>query len=195
MKKLLNTGTITYILFIVKEDKMKNIKIDFDVLEMMIFFWESVASKDKMGDDYFMSIAEKPQMQIIYGDGFSPDSVRKVLSAISNRERLNDRTPKESRFWNNNMWILEDLDTMRNMIAPVKTLNLKELAGKYDAQLKFEELEIIFIPAHIDEYYIQNNKLYINFFKLIPNFENSKDIKIAGLPLKEYISKKIEVLF
>lgn len=174
---------------------MKNIKIDFDVLEMMIFFWESVASKDKMGDDYFMNIAEKPQMQIIYGDEFSPDSVRKVLSAISNRERLNDRTPKESRFWNNNMWILEDLETMRNMIAPVKTLNLKELAEKYDARLKFEELEIIFIPAHIDECYIQDNKFYINFFKLIPNFENPKEIKIAGLPLKEYVNKKIEEYF
>lgn len=174
---------------------MKNIKIDFDVLEMMIFFWESVASKDKIGDDYFMNIAEKPQMQIIYSDEFSPDSIRKVLSAISNRERLNDRTSKESRFWNNNMWILEDLETMRNMIAPVKTLNLQELAEKYDTRLKFEEVEIIFVPAHVDEYYIRNNKLYINFFKLIPNFENPKDIKIAGLPLKEYVSKKIEEYF
>lgn len=174
---------------------MENIKIDFDVLEMMIFYWESVASKDKMSDDYFVSIAEKPQMQIIYNKEFSPDSVRKVLSAISNRERLNDRTSQESRFWNNNMWILEDLENMRNMVAPVKTLNLNALVEKYKNVSRFQELELIFIPAHMEEFYVDENKLYINFFKLIPNYENPKDIKIDGLPLMEYVGKKIETHF
>ncbi|MEL3912910.1 hypothetical protein [Treponema pedis] len=169
---------------------MKNIKINFDVLEMMVFFWESVASKDKISDDYFVSVAEKPQMEVVYGEGFSKDSVRRVLSAISNRERLNDRTQQESRFWNNNMWILEDLQTMHNMMAPIKTLNLKEFIEKYKDN-KYEEIEIIFIPAHTEEYYIKDNKLYINFFKLIPNCDNPTDIKIAGMELKEYIDKKI----
>ena len=173
---------------------MKNIKIDFDVLEMMVFFWESVASKDKMGDDYFMSIAEKPQMEVIYNEDFSKDSVRRVMSAISNREKLNNRTMSESRFWNNNMWILEDLQTMHNMMAPIKTLNLAELIDKYKASTKFDEIELIFIPAHAEEFYIKENKIYINFFKLIPNYEDPKDIKIAGLPLKEYVIKKIEDL-
>ena len=173
---------------------MKNIKIDFDVLEMMIFFWESVASKDKMGDDYFMSIAEKPQMEVVYNEDFSKDSVRRVMSAISNREKLNNRTLIESRFWNNNMWILEDLQTMHKMMAPIKTLNLAELTEKYKASTKFDEIELIFIPAHAEEFYIKGNKIYINFFKLIPNYEDPKDIKIAGLPLKEYVIKKIEGL-
>ena len=173
---------------------MKNIKIDFDVLEMMIFFWESVASKDKMGDDYFMSIAEKPQMEVVYNEDFSKDSVRRVMSAISNREKLNNRTLSESRFWNNNMWILEDLQTMHNMMAPIKTLNLAELTEKYKASTKFDEIELIFIPVHAEEFYIKGNKIYINFFKLIPNYEDPKDIKIAGLPLKEYVIKKIEGL-
>ena len=139
---------------------MKNIKIDFDVLEMMIFFWESVASKDKMGDDYFMSIAEKPQMEVVYNEDFSKDSVRRVMSAISNREKLNNRTLSESRFWNNNMWILEDLQTMHNMMAPIKTLNLAELTEKYKASTKFDEIELIFIPAHAEEFYIKGNKIY-----------------------------------
>ena len=173
---------------------MKNIKIDFDVLEMMIFFWESVASKDKMGDDYFMSIAEKPQMEVVYNEDFSKDSVRRVMSAISNREKLNNRTLSESRFWNNNMWILEDLQTMHNMMAPIKTLNLAELTEKYKTSTKFDEIELIFIPAHAEEFYIKGNQIYINFFKLIPNYEDPKDIKIAGLPLKEYVIKKIEGL-
>ena len=173
---------------------MKNIKIDFDVLEMMIFFWESVASKDKMGDDYFMSIAEKPQMEVVYNEDFSKDSVRRVMSAISNREKLNNRTLSESRFWNNNMWILEDLQTMHNMMAPIKTLNLAELTEKYKASTKFDEIELIFIPAHAAAFYIKGNIIYINFFKLIPNYEDPKDIKIAGLPLKEYVIKKIEAL-
>ena len=173
---------------------MKNIMFDFDVLGMMIFFWESVASKDKMGDDYFMSIAEKPQMEVVYNEDFSKDSVRRVMSAISNREKLNNRTLSESRFWNNNMWILEDLQTMHNMMAPIKTLNLAELTEKYKASTKFDEIELIFIPAHAEEFYIKGNKIYINFFKLIPNYEDPKDIKIAGLPLKEYVIKKIEGL-
>ena len=145
---------------------MKNIKIDFDVLEMMIFFWESVASKDKMGDDYFMSIAEKPQMEVVYNEDFSKDSVRRVMSAISNREKLNNRTLSESRFWNNNMWILEDLQTMHNMMAPIKTLNLAELTEKYKASTKFDEIELIFIPAHAEEFYIKGNKRKISIHLL-----------------------------
>lgn len=171
---------------------MKNIKIDFDVLEMMVFFWESVASKDKMGDDYFVEIAEKPQMSVLYTEDFSKDSVRRVLSAISNRERLNDRTPAESRFWNNNMRILEDLEVMRNTIAPVKTLSLKDAAEKNEINSKYAETEIIFIPGHTDEMYCKDNKLYINFFKLFPDFEEPQTIKIAGLPLKEYVIRKLQ---
>lgn len=177
-----------------KTKLMKTVKIDFDVLEMMVFFWESVASKDKIGDEYFVEIAEKPQMEVSYTEGFSKDSVRRVLSSISNRERLNDRTPLESRFWNNNMWILEDLQVMRNMMAPIKTLSLKETVEKNEIRCNNDELEVIFIPAHTEEYYFKDNKLYINFFKLTPDFENPENIKIAGLPLKEYVIKQVNAL-
>ncbi len=166
---------------------MKAIKTDVDVLEMMIFYWESVASRDKMADDYFIAVADKPQMEAVYCDDFSKDSVRKVLSAISNREKLSQSTQKERRFWNNNMWILEDLSVMNNMMAPIKTLNLRELAEKYSSITKFDELEVIFIPGHEQEFYTKENKLYINFFKLIPNFQDPTDIKIAGKDLKVYI--------
>lgn len=175
-----------------KDGFMKNIKIDFDVLEMMVFFWESVASKDKMGDDYFAGIAEKPQMEIIYNEEFSKNSVRRVLSAISNRERLNDRTPLESRFWNNNMWILEDLQTMHNIMAPIKTLNLKDVLESKNIKSEYDEIEVIFIPGHAEEFYVKENKIYINFFKLIPDVEDPKNIKIAGLSVKDYVIKKLE---
>ncbi len=166
---------------------MAKIKTNVDALEMMIFYWESVADKDKMADEYFISIADKPEMSVLYCDDFSKDSVRKVLSAISNRERLNDKTQKEARFWNNNMWILEDLEVMRNMIAPIKTLNLSELDDKGDGG-KFNE--VVFIPGHEDECYMKDNKLYINFFKLMPDFMNPKEVKIDGKDLKSYISYK-----
>ncbi len=166
---------------------MKTLKTNVDVLEMMIFYWESVASKDKMADDYFIAVADKPQMDVLYCDDFSKDSVRKVLSAISNREKLSESTQKERRFWNNNMWILEDLSVMQNMMAPIKTLNLSELAAKHSSISKFEEAEVIFIPGHEEEFYSKDNKLYINFFKLIPNFQDPTDIKIAGKELKSYI--------
>ncbi len=167
---------------------MTKIKTNVDVLEMMIFFWESVADRDKMADEYFISIAEKPEMAVVYSDEFTKDSFRKVLSAISNRERLNGKTQKEGRFWNNNMWMLEDLEVMRNMMAPIKTLNLSDLAEQNVANPKFDE--VVFIPGHEDEFYLKDNKLYINFFKLMPNFENPKDVKIDGMDLKDYISKK-----
>ncbi len=167
---------------------MDKIKTNVDVLEMMIFFWESVADRDKMADEYFISIAEKPEMDVVYCDDFSKDSVRKVLSAISNRERLNDKTQKEGRFWNNNMWMLEDLEVMRNMMAPIKTLNLNDLAQKNTGNAKFNE--VVFVPGHEDEFYLKDNKLYINFFKLMPDFMNPKEVKISGMELKDYINSK-----
>lgn len=168
---------------------LENIKIDFEVLEMMIFYWESVSSKEKISDEYFAEIAKKKQMQILYGKEFSEDSVRKVLSAISNRELLNNRTQAESKFWNQNMRMLEDLTIMHAMMTPIKKLNLNSL--KQNAALNIKELEIVFIPGYDETFYIDVNKIFINFFKILVNPENHEQVSVSGKPFKNYIEEII----
>ncbi|MGJ0845214.1 TDE2712 family protein [Tissierella praeacuta] len=170
---------------------VKTIKINFDTVEMMLFIWQSIADKEKVVDSFFIELANKEEMKYLYNSDFNEDSVRKVLSAISNREVLNNSTKQERKFWNNNMWMLEDLGNMNNMVKPVKTLNLDDVKEKLSGETKFEELEVIFIPGHEAEYYIDENKLVINFFRLMVDFMDETKVNISGKPLKEYVEEKL----
>lgn len=102
---------------------LKSIKINYEIIELMQYFWETTSSRGKVADSYFVEISQKEEMKPLYGDDFSPESFRSVLSAIMNRERLNNPSKKDSRFWNNNLWMMEDLDNMRAMLKPIKLLN------------------------------------------------------------------------
>lgn len=168
---------------------LKTIIVNYETIEMMQFYWESVASKDKVVDSYFVEVANKPGMDVIFGDDFTTDSFRKVLSAIMNRERLNGPTKKESKFWNLNMWMLEDLDNMRNMLKPIKTLNLDELKEEFKGS-SMEELIINFVPGHDFTYFINDNVLTINFFRLMATFDNPTDMKIEGKPFRDFVVEK-----
>lgn len=171
---------------------VKTITVNLDTVEMMLFFWQSVAEREKVGEEFMREVADKDDMKYLYNENFSQESVRKVLSAISNRELLNNPTKEESRFWNYNMWMLEDLDNMNNMVKPVKTLNLDDVKEKIkDNDTKVETLEVVFVPGHLEEYYIDENKLVINFFRLMIDFMDETKINIAGKPMKEYIEEKI----
>ena len=123
---------------------IKRISTNFDTVEMMLFIWQSIADKEKVADSFFIELANNKNMKYLYGEEFDEDSVRKVLSAISNREVLNNASKKERKFWNNNMWMLEDLDNMNNMVKPVKLLNLNDLKLRLNGETKFEEVEVIF---------------------------------------------------
>lgn len=170
---------------------IKTIKNNLDTVEMMIFIWQSIAEREKVADSFFIDVANKMDMKYLYGEEFNEDSVRKVLSAISNRELLNNSSKKERRFWNNNMWMLEDLENMNNMVKPVKTLNLDDIKGKFANETKFDEVEVIFIPGHEDEYYVDGNKLIINFFKIMVDINDPTIVNISGKPIKEYIEEKL----
>lgn len=163
---------------------------DFNTMEMMIFFWDSVSDREKVRDDYFVSIAEKPEMQVLYNAEFTKASVSKVLSAISNRERLNDRTKLESRFWNNNMRVLEDDEMRKLLIAPVKVLNFEKLEKKHSESSR--TLRCFFVPGHETEYYIEGDNIYINFFKLFNDFNNPEMIMMDGRPFQERVFEIIE---
>lgn len=166
---------------------MANIVVKNEILEMMLYIWDSVSQREKIGEAFILEVADHKDIQYLYGENFTKESVRKVLSAISNRELINKPTKEESRFWNNNMWMLEDLEFTNLMVAPVKTLNLNDIKDK----LTKEEYEVIFIPGHIDEFYIDGNKLIINFFKVMIDMNDFSKITIAEKPFKEYIEEKL----
>lgn len=170
---------------------IKSIKVNINAIEMMLFYWQSVAEKEKVSESYMWDLAEKEEMKYLYGPDFSKESVRKVLSAISNRELLSESTKKERKFWNNNMWMLEDLENMNNMIRPIKTLNLDYLKEKLNVESKYDEIIVIFIPGHEEEYYIDENKLVINFFRLMVDYMDESKVNISGKPLNDYIEEKI----
>ncbi|MSU00743.1 hypothetical protein [Tissierella pigra] len=170
---------------------VKTIKTNFDTVEMMLFIWQSIADREKVVDSFFIDVANKEDMKYLYDEEFNEESVRKVLSAISNREMLNNSSKKERKFWNNHMWMLEDLENMNNMVRPVKTLNLDDVKEKLPKDAKFEELEVIFIPGHEAEYYVDGNKLIINFFRIMVDPMDQTKVNISGKPLKEYIEERL----
>ena len=183
---------------------MKDIKINLDVLEMMLFYWESVASKDKMSDEYFIEIAKKPEMQALYNEGFSTESVRRVLLCISNREKLNSTSREESRFWSQNMRMIEDLKLLHAMLYPVKHLNLSALKEKLNTK---DAIEVIFLPFPEGDYMVCENKIYFNFFSIIAKYHLYEDDESAendtveievlfnGVSVKEYVESVIEKIY
>jgi len=165
---------------------MASITVNFNTIEMMIYFWESVADRDKVSDKYLIELAGHDDLAPIYDEEFSKDSFRKVLSAISNREIMNHPTKKESRFWNLNMWMLEDMDNMREMVQLVKTLNLDHMKDKLDKDIK-----VVFIPGTTDVYKVEEDKLIINFFKISINPYAETRVTIDGKEFNKYIEEKV----
>lgn len=167
--------------------KLAKITINSEILEMMLYVWDSLHQKEKIADSFFIGLSDNPDMKYLYDEDFTKESVRKVLSAMSNRELINKPTKKESRYWSKNMWMLEDLQFTNMMIAPVKQLNLDHMEDK----LSKEEYEVVFIPGHMDEYYIDGNKLIINFFNIAVDLFGDGPVTIAGKPFNEYIEEKL----
>lgn len=167
---------------------LKNVKVNLEVLESMLYFWQATKDREKVGEQYIISISEKEEMKEVYDEEFKAESVRLVLSAISNRELLNSTNKKERKFWNNNMWMLEDMGMMNQMLMPLKVLNLSAVTEDFP-QFDSESIEICFFPGHTDTYLIKGDKLYINFFKIFAPEENV--LNIEGKPIMEFIKEKI----
>jgi len=173
---------------------IKSIKVNLDVIEAILYYWQATSEKQKVGEPYIISIAEFKEMEYLYGEGFDKDSVRRVLSAISNREVLNSESKLERKFWNNNMWMLEDLEFTNMMVQPIKVLNLSDMVDKLNninSDTKYEQIQVIFIPGHVDEYYIDGNKLIINFFRIMPSLYEEGKVTIGDKDFKEYIEEKL----
>lgn len=173
---------------------IKSIKINIDIVEAMLYFWQATSENEKTGESYIISIGEFPDMKYIYNENFDKESVRLVLSSISNKELLNGGSKEERKYWNNNMWVMEDLGFTDMMVEPVKKLNLNHMIdklNKINPNFEHEELEVSFVPGHLDEYIIDGNKLVINFFRVMPDLYIEDKVTIAGKDFNEYVEEKL----
>lgn len=176
---------------------ISRIKVNLESVEAMLYFWQAVNDRENLLEAYIYDVAAMPSLKISYDNEFNEESVRRALSAIKNREVFSRNNQKEGRFYNNNLWMMEDLNYTGVMVAPIKKLNLNSLiAGlnvKYPST-KFEELEVLFAPLHVDEYFIKDDKLVINFFKVKPDLMDEHLTFIGEAEIKKYISEKLEEL-
>lgn len=174
---------------------LKRIKVNLEAIEMMDFFWEAASQKENVSEEFFTQVGAMSAMTCIYDDEFTSESVRRTLSAIKNREPFTG-TAKEKRYWNYNMWIMEDLEYKSSMIKPVKKLNFNNLVEKIQkvkGSEKYEELEVVFSPMNVEEYIINGNKLLINFFMVRPTIEGDS-ITIKDKEINEYVEEKLKEL-
>lgn len=175
---------------------VKAIKVNLNSIEAMLYFWQAVNDRENVSEMFIYDMTTMPGLALAYDSEFNEESVRRALSAIKNREIFTSNNRKEGRFYNNNLWMMEDLEYTSLMIAPLKKLNLSSLVEGLNSKYpnsKFEELEVIFSPLHLDEYLIVENKLIVNFFRVKPSdfddntFIGEKDLKI-------YLLEKLEEL-
>lgn len=171
---------------------LKRIKLNMDLIEAMLYFWQATNDREKVSEKYLNDVASMSGLTLIYDNEFNAESVRKVLSSITNREPFSPSNKKEGRFWNNNMWMMEDLGYTDLMIQPLKKLNLDDLIDKLQNE-KYEDLEIIISPMHLDEYKTVDNKLILNFFRVKPS-DTDDTISIDGKEIKKYIEEKLKKL-
>lgn len=172
---------------------IKNIKVNLEVVESMNYFWTATKEREKVGENFLMTIAENSFMKKIYTEEFNGDSVRKCLSAISNREPYHG-LKSEMRFWNNNMWMLEDMGIMEMMLSPLKTLNLDSIIKELP-QFSEELVEIVFVPGSMELYSLDKNEkqIIINFFRIWADI-NTGELTIEDRVITEWIKEKIQEL-
>ncbi len=172
---------------------MITLKTNLEAIEAMLYFWQATSEKEKVNEKFLTNLAELPVMQMVYDEEFTAESVRRILSGITNREPINPANRKEGRFFNNNLWMLEDLGLTSEMAQPIKQLNLDSLANQLSQEFAQDRtITVYFAPLHLEEAYVRGDALIINFFRLQPDFAGG--VTIGGRPLVEYIADRVRQL-
>lgn len=169
---------------------VKRIKLDLQAVENMLFFWTMMAERTKVSEVFILSVAEMAQFRGIYTSDFDNISVRQVMSALSNREVFRSNNKKECRFWVDNLWMVEDLTYTMEVVAPIKQLNVDDLVVPLNEQTNpstIEELSVVVVPFYNLDAVYGRDKLYVNFFRALPEKGQEKVLRIGGKPLKEFI--------
>jgi len=172
---------------------VKRIKLNLEAIEAIYYFWVAASDKENVSEQFFHDIGNMDAMTNMYDDEFNQESVRRALSAIKNREPFSGNK-KELKFWNLNMWAMEDFGITEMMIQPLKKLNLDDLLENFAGiDTSYEDVEIIFSPMHMEEYIIKGNKLLVNFFRIKADF-NDESISIGDKEIKLYLQEKVQEL-
>jgi hypothetical protein len=175
---------------------INSIKLNLDTIEAMLYFWNAVKDRENVSEMFIYDLMEMQGLRLTYTENFNGESVRRALSALKNREIFSRNSREEGRFYNNNLWMMEDLEYTNLMVSPIKRLNLDYLVEALNSKFsnsKYSELEVYFSPLHLDEYIIKENKLIVNFFRIKPSdFDDSTFI--GDKELKLYIEEKLEEL-
>ncbi|ERI93038.1 hypothetical protein HMPREF1982_01859 [Clostridiales bacterium oral taxon 876 str. F0540] len=175
---------------------INSIKLNLDTIEAMLYFWSAVNDRENVSEMFIYDLTVMPGLTLAYDENFTEESVRRALSAIKNREIFSRNSREEGRFYNNNLWMMEDLEYTNLMVTPIKKLNLDFLLETLNSKFsesKYTELEVYFSPLHVEEYLIKENKLIINFFRVKPS-DFDDNTFIGDKELKAYIQEKLEEL-
>ena len=122
---------------------IKQIELNLETIESMLYLWTALAEKEKVAESFFVDVAKMYPLKAIMNDDFNEESVRKVLSAIQNRELLSGASKEEKRFWNNNMWMMEDLELPKLMAKPIKVLNVNHLITELNKDFPHNDKEVL----------------------------------------------------
>ncbi len=160
------------------------IQLNMEVMELMLYYWQATSDREKVHESFLMTIAGHELMKPVYDEEFHTESVRRALSAVTNKERFTGDNQKESRFWNNTMWALEDMGLMEAMMAPLKVMNLDDIGVEGD-------LDVVILPLHVDTFYRKDNCLFINFFRIQADLITGGPLQIDGMELKQWIASKV----
>lgn len=174
---------------------MITLRTNLEAIEAMLYYWDATKDKEKVNERFLNELAALPAMTMVYDQEFNAEAVRKVLSGITNHEPLRPANRKEGRFFNNNLWMLEDLSLTREMAQPIKVLNLDELAGKLSQEAAADRsITVYFAPLHLEEVYLRPDKdaIILNFFRLQPDFMGG--VNFCDQPLQDYLAEKLRQL-
>ncbi|SHJ27807.1 TDE2712 family protein [Lutispora thermophila] len=161
---------------------MANIKTNLNGLEVMLFFWNSVMSKEKVNEGFLNDLCSMREFSYIYNEDFNNESLRRILSALNNKEPFSGNKT-ERKYYSNNLMILEYIDEVQPTIDAIKKLNLDKLAEETK-----DDVEIIIIPGISGSVEKHEDILLVDFFKL-KNTENG--LTISGESFEDVLKKQI----
>jgi len=175
---------------------IKNITVNLEAIEALNFFWIAASEKDNVDEKFFHDLGQMPAVKLSFEDDFDGESIRRALSAIKNREPFTGNV-KERKFWNLNMWAMEDLELTASMIQPIKQLNLSEIIPALNEAAPEgtpEVMEVYFSPLYLEPAKVVDGKLLVNFFRIRTSFMDDS-VTIEDLSLEDFIKKEFISLF
>ena len=166
------------------------LKMNLEALEAMDFFWAALKDRERISDLFIQEVTAMQGYELSYDEEFTSESVRRVLSALANREPFKASNKKEGRLYSNHLWMMDDLGIEKAMLQPVKQLNVEHLRQQISTAVPHEEIQIHVVPLHLDTHKVVKNHLLINFVKIQLGEEENK-VNIQNLALDDFILNTI----